>query len=272
MNLKRLFSSSSPVAFDSAVKNIPSLSAKEMLSIASDAHELSHALEEIVVSAQKHDIHPHSAIVFFSSAYETIANFTQQDILVGLRKSFPTLKVVIAGTSGCCIGQKDCQSIPVEIESKPGMSVLFLNDATQSITSVTTMQATEKEILQTLKDHSSILSEDHVAEDDIQGVAFMLCTENIKSKLSRYLRVLRQREKVNIFGTAASSISMLQGPKIYITDASGENLVPVVNGMVAIVLKGDIRVTPYVAKSIVGVGPVFQITGRTNNTIDLIQV
>lgn len=278
VNLNRLFGQRVPsslsfsLSVSSETRQAQQVTLNDFISIASDEQELSDALISITATATKYNLEPESAIVFFSSAYESVANFDPQVILQTLQQRFPTLKNMIASTTGCPIGQACFDSSPTEIESRPGMSVLFLNRGS-SIHHTSTFLATDDSVKDDIAQHQSVFPiKDTLSANDIEGAAFLFSTENIKTKLPKYLQIFRQKHKVDIVGSAASSISMLQSPKIYVTNPAGDRLEVINSGVVGLILKGDIQATSYVAKSVVGVGPVFEVTARNGSTVEVIQV
>lgn len=240
---------------------------KGSLSLSSDDADLSAALSKIITSAKAAGISPLSAVFFVSSAYET-ASFDYQEVLCSLKGHFPSISGVIGATTGCAVGPLSVGQSPTELEGKSGINILFLDQALDL--SMSTLLMDDEAV-------AKFVSEDFVEEQGIQsfnsGLAILLATDSVKPRLSRLMQRLYVKERVSsVSGAMASAITMLQTPKIFVSNVDCTHLTRLSNGIVGLVLKGDLTAHHYVAQSASSVGPAFRVISRDRNTVLQLEV
>lgn len=234
------------------------------LPLSTDAPALPEALDDIIARAKAANLVPTAAMFFISSAYDT-ATYDYQIISTKLKASFPTIKSLLGSNTGCPVGPLSDRPIPVELESTTGISIYFLEKELTG-DDATIFSLADEEVKQYILDsHDVKLATSSSPE---KGIAFLFATDNISSKLSKVVGSLAKKEHVQVSGSVASSITMLQSPKVFVSLDEGQTLTRLSTGIVGLIIKNpSIVVKNYIAKSASAAGPVFRITGRTVNEV-----
>lgn len=242
--------------------------ASSMLSVSSAEIDLPLAMEDIVQKA-KSSITANQAslaIFFVGTSYES-ASFDYQLIVKAIRKSFPNIKSLVGCTTGCPIGSLEVDQPPVELESRPGISVCFLSSKAVNFHC---FHLSPEELIQYHQDPTSkIISK---SDGTKKSSMMLLATDNIKSSLARFCNALQKKENIDSFGAIASTVTMLQSPKLFIASEGSADMEKISSGVVGISMEGDIDVKTYISKSVIPVGPVYKILESDGNTILSMQV
>jgi hypothetical protein len=212
------------------------------------------------------------AIFFVSSIYEASA-YKYNCISETLSKHIPAIKFIVGSTTGGVIGPAQASSFePSEIEARAsfGITLLKLDDDIKA----SAFSLTGEDVAKYIKNANKSEKLLHDSNADEGAVALLFATDNVKSRISSFVDTLGERENVEAFGAVASSVTSLHVPKVFYADiAKGQTeLLRSMNGVVGLVLSGNVKVQTVAARTVTPVGPLFSISEANGRDIMQLKV
>jgi hypothetical protein len=248
------------------------------------------AVNTVLSAIDAHKIEPHSILFFKSSTYESSPTFQYESILEILRDRFPSLHTVLGSTTGCPVGPNVPFEAPQEWDSRAGITMLFLDHAFVGKDSLQAFAMNVQEVEEIIA--KPVSWNDQQSDDMEDGVSFVIATENIKTKMVKLCKALSIEHKMPTYGVTASTVTMLQSPKLYFWNEaqsinnnnnnhnnndetnSNHTFQQIVAGVVGFRYKSrGLQVDHLLARSAHAVGPVYRVVQHDDaNRILSIQV
>eukprot|EP00981_Chlorochromonas_danica_P000468 scaffold98_cov248-Ochromonas_danica.AAC.9 len=236
--------------------------------LTSAKHEIKDALNEI--SNQLADItstttfQPDFAIFFISSVYESYKGQETCNLEGLIHEKFPQVDKILGCTTNSVVGVIDGK--PAEIEARAGLTMVFL-DSKQAGLNVNVFQLTTDGVIDYINSNQTLSSNEHKEG----GLAMIFSTESEKKRLSRLAGEMSRKESWKVIGGVASTVSALQGPKVYYQASQTEGMQRLLDGLIGVTLEGNIDIHGYIASSITPIGPTYKITTREGQTLKFIE-
>jgi small ligand-binding sensory domain FIST len=230
------------------------------------------------------------AIFFVSSVYES--TFSYDIIYQELTSKLPNLDYIIGCTTGGVIGTLDQKTgEPIEIEARASISLMVASLDTTDI-ELSLFHKSSKEIKSYLKNNNSVYNNNNNDNENSNynnGVAFVLSADNSKADIIKYITKKKLSQNIDCFGGFASTVTNLNHPKIFFYDKKSSNkndndntnseeiinkngFTKFTNGIVGILMQGNILVQNFKSVSCLPVGPIYEVIKAKNNEIFLIKV
>lgn len=241
-------------AVDELMQRLQSLSSVNLNSVAngkaSEQSELSHKY----------------AMVFFVSTMYEMTSFTYDYIFEQISKSLPYVHHVIGSTTGCTIGQQQPYSEPSETEMRPGISAIMIPIGDHSNIDAKTFSLVD-DIFSSNNDGVTDLKEYRVSDGSVN---ILLSAYDQQRNLTALLQRYQGGKNIHVVGSVASSVTALQGPKVFRWSSSSKKMEKIAGGVVGIELQGDIDVKYINTNSCRPVGPVYTVSkGKDSSIISL---
>ena len=231
------------------------------------------------------------AIFFVSSIYEDSED-PYSIIYDYITAKLPQVSHIIGCTTGCPVGSTASFAEPSELESRAGIALTVVSLGSSEDVHASLFRLSADDLTTTDSASSDICIAPHFANqlsNVKSGVAFMLAANSVNGRLTPFLSCLKETHYVKGFGAMASSVSSLVNPKLFMaaikakaesaTDHSGDsntlltdggnlsNWEKYSDGLVGLLLTGNIDVELVSARSSLPVGPKYQITRTEKNEI-----
>lgn len=250
-----------------------SMSLSSWSSAISINNDLVESIEEVSASAAiDKDVSSFNVAIFFVSSIYEQASYSYTSIFDGLKKKFPSLKIVLGCTAGSLVGPLKPFDEPVEVESRASLALMLAHF--DDDVSTTTFRLDPDDI-------SSYLSNGKLSVDKLpqsltsDSVTFLFATENAKSNLADLVTKLRVDTQSSVFGAVASSVTALQMPKLFLYEdgsLTSSEFEKFNTGVVGLVLSGNVCVQTVAARSCLPVGPIFDVTESKGTEIFALKV